>query len=148
MTAEAVYPDSQSSNKIAVSIGNFAKSINAVIILVLGAFGTALADGNGVNTVEWWMIILAFLGGLANLAVPLKYRVLNSYGKLAVTALAAGVTQVISAYQDGGGIVGSEWVTVLITFFSAITSVYVSPNAAKSDALRITSGGSKFVNGV
>jgi hypothetical protein len=119
------------------TIGNYAKAINSTIILSLGALGAAFQDGS-INTTEWLMILIAFLGGVSTVAVPLRYSFLRGYGKLGVTALTAAVTQLITALQDGGGVSSAEWVFVLTTFFMSIGSVWASPNAALSDALRNT----------
>jgi hypothetical protein len=116
-------------------MGKYGKQINAAIILVLGVFVVALADGS-VNTVEWLMAAVAALRGVLLFGVRPEWGKVGVYLPVIITALIGAVTQIITALQDGGGFSSAEGIGAAIVFFTAIGSTFGTSNAVESDALR------------
>lgn len=119
-----------------MGLGNYAKAINAAIILVLGVLVTGLEDGS-LTTVEIVMLVIAALRGVIAIGVKPEWGKFGIYLPLLLTALIGALTQLITALQDGAdGVSPAEWASIAVVFFTAVASTYATPNAKKSDALK------------
>jgi hypothetical protein len=117
--------------------GLYAKAINAAIILVAGVFVTGLADGH-MSTAEYIAAGIALLRGVLLFGVRPEWGKVGVYLPLILTAVIATASQLIVALEDNAGISQVELVSLLIVFATAIGSTFATPNAVKSDALRVT----------
>jgi multisubunit Na+/H+ antiporter MnhG subunit len=118
------------------TVGNSMKGINSALLLIFGAVGVAIADGNIVNW-EWLAILVALLRGVLLFGVRPEWGKVGEYLPVALTVLVGVVSQLIVTLQDGGGFSAVEIVGAVVTVLTASFSAYATSNAAVSDKLKL-----------
>jgi hypothetical protein len=119
---------------VGTTVGNSMKGINSALLLVLGAVGVAIADGNIVNW-EWLAIVLALLRGALLFGVRPEWGKVGTYLPVILTVAVGVVSQLIVTLQDGGGFSTLEIIGAVVTVLTATFSSYATSNAAYSDKL-------------
>ena len=121
------------------TLGSFGKSINSALILVAGAFATALIPGNDgvsdISTVEIVAIVIAALRGVLVIGVLPQFGKIGEYLPLIITAALGALSQLMASL-DESGFQGYELIPVIVTFLSALGSTYFTSDAVASDAVR------------